>query len=589
MSKRKRALVNSLEVSISDYADLRFLSRDFSPLQKQSLECYIHQLASEYHDLFQKSNPEIKRLAAEMEAANPSLPKLLWLPLLLRRQRVVTVPIYLASNATLKFLSSVKEFLSSVKAIFVRINNAFVWRIELLVKSPRTFFYLIPIYLERKLRALQKISQRINGATWRFFYSVRISRTPNIGICDLAIIFEDSGSNIGLYPALEIKKAAEKNGKKVKLISPSIFVERQLENDENFFALKSDNIARSAFLYIRSSVLRLTVLMAGYSFNHETVDLNANEQSSQTMSQLRLKSYWLRGRLSQLCETVVMQRAVFRWLFKGAPVTIKYLMIYPPSPICKVAVGYKGCNIDNVFGFYPALVGDRPDGKDFPLKNNFVYGEQLVKLARSFVDDNVNFVVTGSPMFDIHLRRSVPIQKLNDKKRSKFKKNILLISENYPDPDPEMSFYLDVLADFGVDFDIRLHPSEDQTLFARRFSKKIGKGKIQKNKSLEKALSDADLVLGINSNIFIQALNFGVCCFSLDLSSKARALSMKEHGICDWANDEKSAYELLEFLILGDCSLSDRAQKFMKGIYAFNGINDGKSAERIVEKIFQIG
>lgn len=242
-------------------------------------------------------------------------------------------------------------------------------------------------------------------------------------------------------------------------------------------------------------------------------------------------------------------------------------------------------------GHFPILLGKRADCYYFPADQHLAYGEQLRDHMMGAGVAANTIEVVGSFTYDKHRTRDRKADRLAVEKSFPRTRNVKLVTvatENLPDCDIEMIPVLSaVCAMPGVHVVLKLHPEDSLDYFERLAERLRVRDRIDivKKYPLGELLGASDLLICIMSNIVIEAGVTGTPTLMCDFSGKARVLDFAAEGLCMPC---KSASELPEILgkLLSDESYMQMAlQRMHAGLRRFNGPNDGRSTQRIVDYV----
>jgi hypothetical protein len=201
--------------------------------------------------------------------------------------------------------------------------------------------------------------------------------------------------------------------------------------------------------------------------------------------------------------------------------------------------------------------------------------------------------VVGSFTYDKHYARDRKADRLAVEKSFPRASNVKLVTvatENLAECEIELIPVLNaVCAMAGVHVVLKLHPEDSLDYFERLAERLNVRDRIDivKKYPLGELLCASDLLICVMSNIAIEAAVTGTPTLMCDFSGKTKVLDFAAEGLCIPC---KSADELLEVLgkLLSDDSFMKSAHQRMRtGLRRFNGPNDGRSTQRIVDYVVE--
>lgn len=269
--------------------------------------------------------------------------------------------------------------------------------------------------------------------------------------------------------------------------------------------------------------------------------------------------------------------------------TNSILTIYESLPLsiaCGVLAKERGLGWT---GFFPILIGDKPDANHFLADLHLLYGTQLKDILVKSGVDEASCVVTGSPTYDVfHFRKEESFLNISDQVKaliSSGKRIVVVLTEAFPDPFTEIGPILDALCENKtISVVLKIHPADDVNLFRKYLMTKelVDRIKIIESCDLYQLFSVTSLVIGTISNAIIGASILKVPVLICDFSNKTKVINFVTEGICPGCFQVKELKDDLEHLLgMTDDELKRYYEKNYWNIARFNGPNDGKSAERI--------
>jgi hypothetical protein len=245
------------------------------------------------------------------------------------------------------------------------------------------------------------------------------------------------------------------------------------------------------------------------------------------------------------------------------------------------------------FGYWPALLGDRPDCEFFPASRHFVYGTQLLDKMVGLGIGPEKIEAVGSVNFDSSLlryrvrdRAKVQIELLPG--RAPRAKLVVVATEALPNPLEEIGPVIDALAPMAdVEIVLKLHPA-DNADFYRAWLTRRGLSErvvLVERCDLDALLNAADLLVCVLSNIIVGAALLGTPTLVCDFGGKRRPLDFVAEGLATGCFKPEEVAGMLS-AILRDGPVRDSAMSKLKHApQRFNYGNDGQSAARVAERL----
>lgn len=244
------------------------------------------------------------------------------------------------------------------------------------------------------------------------------------------------------------------------------------------------------------------------------------------------------------------------------------------------------------FGYWPALLGDRPDCEFFPASRHLVYGTQLLDkmVALGIAAEKIEAV--GSVNFDSSLlhdrtrdRAKVQAELLGRPARAKL---VVVATEALPHPLEEIEPVIDALASMAdVEIVLKLHPADSADFYrdwlARRgLSERVV---LVERCDLDALLDAADLLVCVLSNIIVRAALLGTPTLVCDFGDKRRPLDFVAEGLATGCFKPEDVDGMLGAM-LRDSPVRDSAMASLKNAaQRFNHGNDGQSAARVAARL----
>lgn len=288
---------------------------------------------------------------------------------------------------------------------------------------------------------------------------------------------------------------------------------------------------------------------------------------------------------------IARKQAVTRVLNEvGRKLTVSCLLtVYEVLPLSVIAGYWAGRREIPWIGFFPILVGDRPDAHHFPAPEHIVYGDQLRNIIVSDGNPQESVIITGSPTYDDFVARDSAADRAYCKATIPSigsRKLVVVATEAFPDPLTEIGPVMDALATIDDIFVVlKVHPSDDGEFFERYVESLSNRDRIQVVQAcdLGALLHTADLLICIISNIIISAAVLGTPTLVCDFSNKRRVLDFVAAGLCRGCFDPDSVRDLVTSMVFDEDEKRKSSEMLAVGARQFNGPCDGRSASRIVE------
>jgi hypothetical protein len=244
-------------------------------------------------------------------------------------------------------------------------------------------------------------------------------------------------------------------------------------------------------------------------------------------------------------------------------------------------------------GYWPAMLGDRPDCEFFPARRHLVYGTQLrdKMVALGVGADAIEAV--GSVNFDHSLFRD----RVRDKAmvctdllrgRPAYNKLVVVATEALPRPLEEIGPALEALAPMAdVEIVLKLHPA-DSAAFYRSWLAKNGLSErvlLVEACDLDALLNSADLLVCILSNVIVRAALLGTPTLVCDFGDKRRPLDFVAEGLATGCFLPEQVGPTLSAMLEDGPVREAAIAKLKSTAERFNHGADGGSAERVAERL----
>lgn len=297
---------------------------------------------------------------------------------------------------------------------------------------------------------------------------------------------------------------------------------------------------------------------------------------------------WLLARVTSFLLVEAATRSILDNAQRTMPVGV-VLSIYECLPLSIMAGLWARHQSLPWIGFFPILVGDRPDGHHFPAPEHLVYGEQLRDLITSDGHPPGSTIVVGSPTYDAFVGRNYKDDRTycdTEFPGSRGKKLVVVATEAFADPLVEIGPILEAMGGMtGVFIVLKVHPSDSLQFFEQYVATLQGVDNIQVVGpcDLGALLHAADLLVCIISNIIISAAVLGTPTLVCDFSNKRRVLDFVATGLCHGCFDPECVGEYVKRMLFDPNEEVRTLNMLANGVRYFNGPSDGQSAKRIVD------
>ena len=110
--------------------------------------------------------------------------------------------------------------------------------------------------------------------------------------------------------------------------------------------------------------------------------------------------------------------------------------------------------------------------------------------------------------------------------------------------------------------------------------------KIYSSDSLENDLINSSLVIGVNSNVIVQACAMDIICLSVDFSNKSKSLNFADFGICVQCKRPQDLLADIQSHLFDESFISYRKKVVRENLAKYFLTSfDGKSSERIISYV----
>jgi hypothetical protein len=240
-------------------------------------------------------------------------------------------------------------------------------------------------------------------------------------------------------------------------------------------------------------------------------------------------------------------------------------------------------------GHFPILVGRRPDGYYFPADFHLAYGGQLRDHMVASGVPAETIAIVGSYTYDQHRGRDRAADRMKVQQafpRLGQSKLVTVLTEILPNPEIELVPVLAALTSFaGVHVVLKVHPDDPAEQF-EALACKLGirdQIDIVKSCDLSQLLAASDLLICTMSNVAIEAAVAGTPTLMCDFADRAQVINFVDEGLCIGCTDPGLVSEMVRGLLFEPAARQQAVDIMAAGLRRFNGPNDGRSTERIVD------
>lgn len=244
-------------------------------------------------------------------------------------------------------------------------------------------------------------------------------------------------------------------------------------------------------------------------------------------------------------------------------------------------------------GYWPALLGDRPDCEYFPAERHLVYGDQLRDKMIGLGFDAGTVETVGSCNFDKALTRD------RDADRAYVRSNLLhgrepreslavVATEALPRPFEELEPVLAALSAMDdVEIVVKLHPADSAEFYGAELRSRgyADRVVLVGRCDVDALLHAADLLVCVLSNIIVNAALLGTPTAVCDFGNKRAPLDFVAEGLATGCFEPGAVAPTLRALLGPGPRRDEALARLRTARHRFNGPSDGQSAERIATRV----
>jgi hypothetical protein len=409
----------------------------------------------------------------------------------------------------------------------------------------------------------------------KFFVSQTARLSDNSRDRTIVMTVEDSGTKVNFLPGLRIANEFLVNEVPLIVVSSSEWVVQEFERAG--YSARQVRNKKVNYFYVALQSLRLRL------------ELMRIVASNPVKTVILIKRFLSRFGVSNIASKVATNALLTK--INETNEICAVLSVYEALPLSITAGEWSSGQDIPWLGFFPILLGERPDADHFPAPLHLVYGEQLKDFMVSKGVNPDSIFVTGSPTYDTFIGRDLAadsqycqrqLPRLSDKKL------VLLATEAFSDPITELGPVLDGLAQIiGIFVVVKVHPADELEFFENYAASHPLRASIQVVQDIELGalLHRADLLICIVSNLIVSAAVLGTPTLVCDFSNKRRVLDFVEMGAAIGCFDPKAVHRMVTEILFPTDGNFNRESILNKARGLFNGTSDGSSASRIVNHV----
>ncbi len=239
-------------------------------------------------------------------------------------------------------------------------------------------------------------------------------------------------------------------------------------------------------------------------------------------------------------------------------------------------------------GYWPALLGNRPDCDHFPAPLHLVYGEQLAGHMRDLGMDASSIRCVGSVNYDRSVGRDPKRDRATVRREilpewSGTRPLVVVASEALARPFEELGPVFAELAGLDVEIVLKLHPADSRERFAAYLDQRglAARVRLVERCDLDALLHCADLLICVLSNIIVNAAILGTPTLVCDFSNKRKPMDFTAHGLCLGCFEAALLPDRIAGMLPGGKYRETAVDMLRSGLKAFNSPCDGNSARRV--------
>jgi hypothetical protein len=245
-------------------------------------------------------------------------------------------------------------------------------------------------------------------------------------------------------------------------------------------------------------------------------------------------------------------------------------------------------------GVSSVLRGDWPESTRLPASRHLVYGDQLVELMVKNGTAPQAIEVVGSPNFDAGLYRDAAADRALVEKLlpgATGRRLVVVATEARPGQFEEIDAIVRALLPIeGLFIAVKLHPSDREEVFLP-LVQSLGQDApvaLIKQCDIQALFSVCELVVCQRSNVIVEAAVRGVPCIACNFTGdETIVIDFVAEGLCVGAESPGEFSRIAADALAGG-KMWDEMQRRLATVSRFNGPNDGRSAERIADRVLSL-
>lgn len=403
--------------------------------------------------------------------------------------------------------------------------------------------------------------------------SIKVARIVRKDVVVVSV--DDSGTMVNLRPALKVLAELKSRGQAVVAISSYPSVAQAISES----GIKAIVVPPTSFTFRH--------LRAAVKLRAELSRLIVREEVDSTLkAYLSIFARKSPGYLRAVSATNdALDALATNVRVKGA------LTIYEALPLSKCVGRWVAKRKLPWIGFFPILLGNRPDCRDYPATHHLAYGDQLKDLMLKEGCSESSIHVVGTPTFEGCLGRNRETDRalvLQACRGAVEKKLVVVSTEAFAQPLIELEPIFRALAEMDdVQVIVKVHPADSLDFYVRTAVSFQGRQQflVVKDFHLCELLNAADLLLSIVSNIIVIAAMMGTPNLVCDFSGKTSSVDFVAEGLSRGCYDPREIASMVRRSLFDADFRKASIAMLDRGIRRFNGPGDGKSHVRVADFI----
>jgi hypothetical protein len=325
-------------------------------------------------------------------------------------------------------------------------------------------------------------------------------------------------------------------------------------------------------------------------------DLRRLRQDAASSREERAHAHLVAARLLPFCVFGAQIEALLsRYHNESAPIGAGLVVNEGISTAVATLAWLKARGLPDV-GYWPALLGGRPDCEFFPATRHLIYGDHLRDMMLAIGIDAESIETVGSVNFDQALGRNAERDRayVDDQLlagRPRRRKLVIVATEALPSPFDEIAPVLDALVAVpDVEIVLKLHPADSAKLY-RDYLAEHGLGErvvLLERCDLDALLGAATLLVCVLSNIIVRAAMLGTPTLVCDFGDKRAPLDFVAAGLAVGCFSPGQVAPLLGDLLGDGPARHAVVAQLGRAVLRFCHATDGKSAKRVAASMLSL-